>query len=204
MGIGSLSFFRLHLRLFRSVERREEFGQSQSDDMNLIDPFLCSSLCQAVWITAIAPYAVLFILLIRGVTLPGSSDGIRFYLQPDMKLLKSFSVRRTLRSLRQWKFVRLRFGMPQQRRSSSRSDLVSVCWWLCPRTINSITIAIGRSSARRVAWLLVALLEMRWSPVPSTVRHRFCRVSSFSRHLATWLTYRRKPFRTWLKVSGRN
>jgi hypothetical protein len=35
---------------------------------------------KAVWITAIAPYIVLFILLIRGLTLEGSSQGISFYL----------------------------------------------------------------------------------------------------------------------------
>ncbi|CAF2510673.1 unnamed protein product [Rotaria sp. Silwood2] len=47
---------------------------------------------KAVWITAIAPYAVLFILLIRGVTLPGSSIGIHYYLQPKMELLKNFDI----------------------------------------------------------------------------------------------------------------
>jgi hypothetical protein len=40
MGVGSLSFRRIHPRLFRSVERREKFGQSQSYEMNLIDLFL--------------------------------------------------------------------------------------------------------------------------------------------------------------------
>ncbi|CAF3447437.1 unnamed protein product [Rotaria socialis] len=47
---------------------------------------------KAVWITAIAPYAVLFILLIRGVTLSGSSIGIKYYLRPNMELLKDFSI----------------------------------------------------------------------------------------------------------------
>ncbi|CAF5050300.1 unnamed protein product, partial [Rotaria sp. Silwood1] len=47
---------------------------------------------KAVWITAIAPYAVLFILLIRGVTLPGASLGIHYYLRPKMELLKSFEI----------------------------------------------------------------------------------------------------------------
>ncbi|CAF1327089.1 unnamed protein product [Adineta ricciae] len=47
---------------------------------------------KAVWITAIAPYAVLFILLIRGITLSGSSIGIEYYLQPKMELLKNFSI----------------------------------------------------------------------------------------------------------------
>lgn len=37
---------------------------------------------KAVWITATLPYVVLFILLIRGLTLPGSLEGIKFYLTP--------------------------------------------------------------------------------------------------------------------------
>jgi solute carrier family 6 serotonin transporter-like protein 4 len=38
---------------------------------------------KAVWITAIAPYVVLFILLVRGLTLKGSSIGLKFYLSVD-------------------------------------------------------------------------------------------------------------------------
>jgi solute carrier family 6 serotonin transporter-like protein 4 len=36
-----------------------------------------------VWITATAPYIVMFVLLIRGLTLPGSEKGIHFYLSVD-------------------------------------------------------------------------------------------------------------------------
>ncbi|XP_041454388.1 sodium-dependent noradrenaline transporter-like isoform X2 [Lytechinus variegatus] len=42
---------------------------------------------KVVWVTATLPYFVLTILLIRGVTLPGSGDGIRYYLYPDFNLL---------------------------------------------------------------------------------------------------------------------
>lgn len=38
---------------------------------------------QAVWVTALAPYVVLIILLARGVTLPGAVEGIRYYLTPE-------------------------------------------------------------------------------------------------------------------------
>ena len=38
---------------------------------------------QAVWITAVAPYIVLVILLFRGITLPGAGDGIRYFLTPQ-------------------------------------------------------------------------------------------------------------------------
>lgn len=48
---------------------------------------------QVVWFTALFPYAVLFILLIRGITLPGSFEGIKYYLRPDFKSITKAEVR---------------------------------------------------------------------------------------------------------------
>lgn len=45
-----------------------------------------------VWVTALAPYFVLIILLIRGVTLPGAAEGIRYYLTPEWHKLKNSRV----------------------------------------------------------------------------------------------------------------
>jgi SNF family Na+-dependent transporter len=45
-----------------------------------------------VYITAVLPYVFLFILLGRALWLPGSMDGIRYYLQPDWSRLLDFSV----------------------------------------------------------------------------------------------------------------
>ena len=45
-----------------------------------------------VWFTALFPYVVLVILLIRGVTLPGSAEGIRYYLSPNFEALKKAEV----------------------------------------------------------------------------------------------------------------
>lgn len=47
---------------------------------------------KAVWVTALAPYFVLIVLLIRGVTLDGASDGIRYYLTPEWEKLKNTKV----------------------------------------------------------------------------------------------------------------
>ncbi|XP_055317230.1 sodium-dependent serotonin transporter [Sitodiplosis mosellana] len=47
---------------------------------------------KVVWVTALAPYVVLIFLLIRGVTLPGADEGIRYYLTPQWHKLKSSKV----------------------------------------------------------------------------------------------------------------
>jgi solute carrier family 6 (neurotransmitter transporter, serotonin) member 4 len=47
---------------------------------------------KAVWVTALAPYVVLIVLLFRGVTLPGAAEGIRYYLTPEWEKLKNTKV----------------------------------------------------------------------------------------------------------------
>ncbi|XP_013384066.1 sodium-dependent dopamine transporter isoform X2 [Lingula anatina] len=47
---------------------------------------------KVVWFTAVFPYVVLLILLIRGLTLPGSVDGIMYYLKPNLAEMKKAQV----------------------------------------------------------------------------------------------------------------
>lgn len=48
---------------------------------------------KVVYITATMPYVVLFVLLIRGITLPGAMQGIKAYLHIDFKRLNNLEVR---------------------------------------------------------------------------------------------------------------
>ena len=48
---------------------------------------------QVVYFTATFPYVMMFALLIRGVTLTGAIDGIRFYLSPNVTRLADPQVR---------------------------------------------------------------------------------------------------------------
>ncbi len=50
------------------------------------------SIGKVVYVTATLPYVLLTVLLIRGVTLPGSKDGLIYYLKPNFNKLKEFNV----------------------------------------------------------------------------------------------------------------
>ncbi len=47
---------------------------------------------KVVYVTALLPYVVMFILLIRGVMLEGAVDGIYYYLVPNMTKLWEIGV----------------------------------------------------------------------------------------------------------------
>nr|XP_011443803.2 sodium- and chloride-dependent glycine transporter 2 [Crassostrea gigas]XP_019927579.2 sodium- and chloride-dependent glycine transporter 2 [Crassostrea gigas]XP_034320566.1 sodium- and chloride-dependent glycine transporter 2 [Crassostrea gigas]XP_034320572.1 sodium- and chloride-dependent glycine transporter 2 [Crassostrea gigas] len=47
---------------------------------------------KVVYVTATLPYILLLVILIRGLTLPGSLDGVLFYITPDFERLKDGKV----------------------------------------------------------------------------------------------------------------
>ena len=47
---------------------------------------------QVVFFTATFPYVVLMILLIKGLTLPGAVEGLKFYIIPQWKALLTAKV----------------------------------------------------------------------------------------------------------------
>lgn len=51
---------------------------------------------KVAYFTAIFPYVVLLILLIRGVTLPGAWTGIKYFIEPKWEKLYEPSVSRTV------------------------------------------------------------------------------------------------------------
>ena len=60
--------------------------------------FLClmkgiKSVGKVVYVTALLPYVLLTVFLVKGLTLPGAMDGILFFIKPDFTRLLNGQVR---------------------------------------------------------------------------------------------------------------
>lgn len=99
LAVDVVSFSHFHHRILQPLERGENFRQG-TPSLHRCSPPFSVSLClissfhslQVVWVTATLPYIVLFILLIRGATLPGAWRGVVFYLKPQWGKLLETSV----------------------------------------------------------------------------------------------------------------
>lgn len=102
LAADALSVPHFHYCILQPVERRENLREGTCTWtaclLNCFDHasnrHLTCALqpCQVVWVTATLPYIMLFILLIRGATLPGAWKGVVFYLKPQWDKLLETSV----------------------------------------------------------------------------------------------------------------
>lgn len=89
MGIGRDLGGRVDHVLLLHLEGRQVDRQGNK----LLKSNLSTSFCtqchrvQVVYFTALFPYALLVVLLIRGLTLPGASEGLKYYATPNLSKL---------------------------------------------------------------------------------------------------------------------
>ncbi|VEN52499.1 unnamed protein product [Callosobruchus maculatus] len=91
-----------HLEILKISSSIEEIGSVDSflllcNIISWIIVYLCimrgiQSVGKVIYFTVSFPFVILFILLIRGLTLPGAWDGVYFYIWPEWKQLGNLKV----------------------------------------------------------------------------------------------------------------
>ena len=76
--------------LLRPLEGNQVHWEGEVKDNHIAD--LTEFTFQLVYFTALFPYLILLILLVRAATLPGYVDGITFYLTPQWEKLLEINV----------------------------------------------------------------------------------------------------------------
>ena len=98
-GFLALSWFVVYLSIFRGLKNSSWVRTSYNPRSHFTSFFhqnIYSIQIQIVYVTATLPFAFLFILLGRGLMLPGSVEGILYYLKPNWTRLLSFDVSFTI------------------------------------------------------------------------------------------------------------
>lgn len=100
---------------------------------------------QVVYFTALFPYVLLIVLLIRGLTLDGAADGIAYYLSPKMDRLADSGVSITGHSCSLMKVSHL-FSCCSQLSPLISPNILCLCPFLCDLRWRSLRCFLSRST----------------------------------------------------------
>lgn len=143
------------------------------------------TLCfQAAFFTATFPYVMLFVLLIRGITLPGAVDGIIYYLYPDVSRLSDpqvnmhvqssyLTIHIVLSKYRPKVCLQFRCGWMLGHRSSSPMPSASVFWHLLGVTTLTTMTVISKCVYSSVRTVLLHMMLLYTTSTDNHTIHLF-------------------------------
>lgn len=160
----------------------------------------CHSLFQVVYFTATFPYLMLLVLLVRGLTLPGAMEGIKFYLLPDPARLSDPQVTadrshsldwRSVAGLVCFNVVHLWLKNNNKINKIYKIYKIHFCRWLYP-LMQPCCCLNHRDGASN--FVVVTMRVMTWMQLPPENAHfadhysidANCMVQNVRRHLRGW------------------